>query len=69
MRAACGQTKACKSFLHHLEECGERLAEGKTMIQGETCVEELCALPSCSMAQTRLSSAGGRLPRAGMIGP
>lgn len=39
------------------------------MIQGETCVEELCALPSCSMAETRLSSSGGRLPPDGMIGP
>ncbi|BGP54568.1 hypothetical protein JCM8202_004942 [Rhodotorula sphaerocarpa] len=47
IREACGQTKACKSFLHHLEECGERLAEGKTMIQGETCVEELFHYMHC----------------------
>jgi len=39
---ACGQTKVCANFKHHFEECGERLAAGKTIVDGETCVEELC---------------------------
>lgn len=39
---ACGNTKVCKEFKHHLEECGERLAAGKTIVPNETCVEELC---------------------------
>ncbi|GAA5975527.1 hypothetical protein JCM10908_005190 [Rhodotorula pacifica] len=47
IREACGQTKACKTFLHHLEECGERLAEGKTIVQNETCVEELFHYMHC----------------------
>lgn len=40
--AACGQTKVCANFKHHFEECGERIAAGKTIVDGETCVEELC---------------------------
>ncbi|GAA5852618.1 hypothetical protein JCM8547_002566 [Rhodosporidiobolus lusitaniae] len=47
IREACGQTKVCKPFLHHLEECGERLAEGKTMVENETCVEELFHYMHC----------------------
>ncbi|GAA5986207.1 hypothetical protein JCM11641_002889 [Rhodosporidiobolus odoratus] len=40
-------TKVCKPFLHHLEECGERLAAGKTMVDNETCVEELFHFMHC----------------------
>ncbi|GAA5869635.1 hypothetical protein JCM3774_005499 [Rhodotorula dairenensis] len=47
IREACGQTKACKTFMHHLEECGERLAEGKTIVPNETCVEELFHYMHC----------------------
>ncbi|GAA5970530.1 hypothetical protein JCM21900_000187 [Sporobolomyces salmonicolor] len=47
IREACGQTKVCASFKHHLEECGERLAKGETMIHGETCVEELFHYMHC----------------------
>ncbi|GAA6027960.1 hypothetical protein JCM8097_001802 [Rhodosporidiobolus ruineniae] len=47
IRAACGETKVCKSFMHHLEECGKRLEEGKTMVENETCVEELFHYMHC----------------------
>jgi hypothetical protein len=44
------QTKACKTFLHHLEECGERLAEGKTIVQNETCVEAVSVGYRCQFS-------------------
>ncbi|CEQ41452.1 SPOSA6832_03161 [Sporobolomyces salmonicolor] len=47
IREACGQTKVCASFKHHLEECGERLARGETIVHGETCVEELFHYMHC----------------------
>ncbi|BGP46927.1 Cytochrome b-c1 complex subunit 6, mitochondrial [Rhodotorula kratochvilovae] len=47
IREACGNTKVCKEFKHHLEECGERLAAGKTIIDNETCVEELFHYMHC----------------------
>ncbi|GAA6008610.1 hypothetical protein JCM10207_007178 [Rhodosporidiobolus poonsookiae] len=47
IRAACGETKVCKSFMHHLEECGERLAKGETIVENETCVEELFHYMHC----------------------
>lgn len=58
LHTACGNTKVCKEFKHHFEECGERVAAGNTIIEGETCVEELCAFSlssgwSCDEAPTR----------------
>ncbi|GAA5833583.1 hypothetical protein JCM5353_000838 [Sporobolomyces roseus] len=47
IREACGQTKVCANFKHHFEECGERLAAGKTIVDGETCVEELFHYMHC----------------------
>ncbi|GAA6000207.1 cytochrome b-c1 complex subunit 6 family protein [Rhodotorula paludigena] len=47
IREACGQTKVCHEFKHHLEECGERLAAGKTIVDNETCVEELFHYMHC----------------------
>ncbi|GAA6010455.1 hypothetical protein JCM11491_006946 [Sporobolomyces phaffii] len=47
IREACAQTKVCANFKHHFEECGERLAAGKTIIDGETCVEELFHFMHC----------------------
>ncbi|GAA6058659.1 hypothetical protein JCM10212_004070 [Sporobolomyces blumeae] len=47
IREACGQTKVCANFKHHFEECGERLAAGKTIVEGETCVEELFHYMHC----------------------
>ncbi|BGP38825.1 Cytochrome b-c1 complex subunit 6, mitochondrial [Rhodotorula kratochvilovae] len=47
IREACGNTKVCKEFKHHLDECGERLAAGKTIIDNETCVEELFHYMHC----------------------
>lgn len=41
---ACTETKACHTFKHHYEECAARVASGKTLIEGENCVEELCEL-------------------------
>lgn len=37
----------CKPFLHHLEHCGERLAKGDTIVDNETCVEELFHFMHC----------------------
>ncbi|GAA5835739.1 hypothetical protein JCM11251_007414 [Rhodosporidiobolus azoricus] len=47
IRAACGETKVCKDFMHHLEHCGERLEKGDTMVDNETCVEELFHYMHC----------------------
>ncbi|GAA5840794.1 hypothetical protein JCM9279_001223 [Rhodotorula babjevae] len=47
IREACGNTKVCKEFKHHFEECGERVAAGNTIIDGETCVEELFHYMHC----------------------
>ncbi|GAA5836711.1 hypothetical protein JCM3766R1_006998 [Sporobolomyces carnicolor] len=47
IREACGQTKVCANFKHHFEECGERIAAGKTIVDGETCVEELFHYMHC----------------------
>ncbi|GAA5904519.1 hypothetical protein JCM6882_008931 [Rhodosporidiobolus microsporus] len=47
IRAACGETKVCKDFMHHLEHCGERLEKGDTMVENETCVEELFHYMHC----------------------
>ncbi|KAK4058256.1 ubiquinol--cytochrome-c reductase subunit 6 [Microbotryomycetes sp. JL221] len=46
IRDECEQ-KQCKTFRHHYEECAERVAAGKTHIEGETCVEELFHLMHC----------------------
>ncbi|KAM0754886.1 Non-heme 11 kDa protein of cytochrome bc1 complex [Meredithblackwellia eburnea MCA 4105] len=46
IREECEQAH-CKSFKHHFEECAERINNGNTHIDGETCVEELFHLMHC----------------------
>ncbi|KAJ1902151.1 ubiquinol--cytochrome-c reductase subunit 6 [Kickxella alabastrina] len=43
IKEACGETIACKSLKHHLEECATRVEEGSS----ESCAEELLHFLHC----------------------